>query len=213
MGGGLNSFINKKLREYREPERAGKSKGETIGLSRDKYHGCLLRLTNKHPKDIAKELGVSYSLMRRWMVDDNFKKLRDELYEELKTEFVLLVTSKIIRLDEECLNEKKILEFFSDAKQINFELKKQIIFTMEIYSPRVTGHRMILMLQILKMFISEEGKTNDIVNKKIRSLIKLHGGQLLRLYQQAHSKKELTESEISDLLLLLALVLEVMDPG
>jgi hypothetical protein len=209
--GGLNMFIKKKLREYRDPERTGIPKGNPIGLSRNKYHGCLLKMTNKHPKVVAEELGVSYSLMRRWMVDDNFKELINELYEELKMEFILSVNNIIIKLDDEKLDEKAILDFFDDAHLLNVELKKQILFTMEIYSTRVTGHRLLLMLRLMKKFLSKE-KQDDDVNRKITGMIKHHGSQLLTEFKQAPFKGTI-DTAFVDLLLLSALLLEVLEYG
>ena len=62
----LTDFIASKLKKYIEPQRQRTPRGETIGLSKKKYHASLLMLTNKRQKDIAGETKSSYGLVRKW---------------------------------------------------------------------------------------------------------------------------------------------------
>lgn len=71
--GALGGFLQRKLREYVEPSRAGTPKGEPVGLSKQKYHAALLRgMTSLALKQIAREVHVSYDLMRKWDTEDPF---------------------------------------------------------------------------------------------------------------------------------------------
>lgn len=71
--GALGGFIQRKLREYVEPSREGTPKGEPIGLSKKKYHAALLAgLTSLDLKQVAREVHVSYDLVRKWRTEDAF---------------------------------------------------------------------------------------------------------------------------------------------
>ncbi len=72
--GVLGGFITQKLREYVEPERAGTPKGEPIGLSKRKFHAALLSLTSVGLHQVAKEVGVSYGVLRIWRTEEIFLK-------------------------------------------------------------------------------------------------------------------------------------------
>ncbi len=72
--GVLGGFIENKLREYVEPERAGTPKGEPVGLSRKKFHAVLLNLTSIDLLKTAIHVGVSYGVIRKWRTEDVFYK-------------------------------------------------------------------------------------------------------------------------------------------
>lgn len=80
--GVLGYFIASKLQEYVEPERAGTPKGESIGLSRKKYHGALLSLTSLSLRKQAKQIGVSYGVLRKWRTEDAFNRCILQLCED-----------------------------------------------------------------------------------------------------------------------------------
>ena len=71
--GVLGAFIQQKLLNYVEPQRAGTAKGEPVGLSKTKYYAALLAgLTSLDLKRIAREVRVSYLLVRKWRTEEPF---------------------------------------------------------------------------------------------------------------------------------------------
>ncbi|QPD04918.1 MAG: hypothetical protein Nkreftii_002692 [Candidatus Nitrospira kreftii] len=81
--GALGAFIQRKLREYKEPTREGTPKGEAVGLSRQKFHAALLTgLTSLDLKRISREVRVSYALLRKWRTEDAFCKAEYTAAEE-----------------------------------------------------------------------------------------------------------------------------------
>ncbi len=75
----LQWFIEKYSKEYQPPVgRAGIKKGEKIGFSQAKYDASLYSgLTNKSLKDIAKDLNISYGVLKLWRIEKDFKELMD----------------------------------------------------------------------------------------------------------------------------------------
>jgi hypothetical protein len=71
-----------KYEEYEEPQRKGTARGEPIGFSLDKFASALYSLTNHKQKELAKSLGVSYGLLRKWHTEDAFIKIMMELHRE-----------------------------------------------------------------------------------------------------------------------------------
>jgi hypothetical protein len=204
--GFLNDFIRRNLKEYLEPVRKGVPREEPIGLSKNKYHGCLLMLTDTHPSDIAHKLGVSYSLVRRWQADENFRELKKKLY----ADFSVTIKAAIRIVNDKNLEEMIGSNFFDDAHKINVELKDQIISELDALSARLEAHRLLLMLQIMKQFISADGKRNENLNKKIRRIIKDHGKKLLKNYREQFPKGESVNNGVNDLLALLSLLLDLL---
>ena len=85
----LAKFIELKLREYVEPTRIGTPKGELVGFSRAKYKAMLYALRETEDLEAqAKELGVSYGLLRKWRSEDQFKQLKSEHEMELTNSFL-----------------------------------------------------------------------------------------------------------------------------
>jgi hypothetical protein len=70
--GVLGNFIENKLGEYVEPERAGTPKGQPVGLSRKKFHAALLGLTNLDLRKQAKHCRTPYGVLRKWRTEDAF---------------------------------------------------------------------------------------------------------------------------------------------
>ena len=70
-------YIQDQLDRYDEPERKGTPRGSAVGVSKNKFHAALLlSLTNRTPKDIAQEVGVSYGLLRKWSTEPEFKRVK-----------------------------------------------------------------------------------------------------------------------------------------
>jgi hypothetical protein len=77
----LAKFIADKLNTYVEPTKEGTPKGEPVGFSSTKYKATLYRLrervldTSEDLTAQAKELKVSYGLLRKWRSEQDFKDL------------------------------------------------------------------------------------------------------------------------------------------
>jgi hypothetical protein len=75
----LPKFMDSKLAEYVEPTKKGTPKGEAVGFSRTKYKATLYTFRERvldNTQDMkaqAKELGISYGLLRKWRSEQNFK--------------------------------------------------------------------------------------------------------------------------------------------
>ena len=80
----IEEWIDIKIQLYKEPQRRGVKKGNLIGLSKIKYKASLLLAFKQNLKDIAKELGVSYGLLRKWGTEEEFNTKKAEHYRELK---------------------------------------------------------------------------------------------------------------------------------
>lgn len=95
----VNTWANRVLRSYVEPERTGIPKGEAIGLSKKKLHAALLMvLYNPFAlslKEIATMSRNSIGLVRLWRTEPLFKKAiqsnRDSFIEKLLNTIDLLI--------------------------------------------------------------------------------------------------------------------------
>ncbi len=90
----LSQFIYEKGFSYEEPQRIGTSKGDPIGFSKNKYLASLYMLTNYKKKDIAKELKISYGLLRKWGTEKEFKEMVMSHY----TEFISILSVYIFKI-------------------------------------------------------------------------------------------------------------------
>ena len=86
----LISFIRKRYAAHIPPRRKGTKKGEAIGFSKSKYKATLLFLfdvkrSDSYVKQVAKLVGESYNLVRKWRIEEAF--LRQ--IEENENEFVI----------------------------------------------------------------------------------------------------------------------------
>ncbi len=93
-GNTLFLFIAEKMKNYQDPVREGKSRGEPIGFPRNKTLSCLLMLTDHSLKKIAEYAEVSYGLLKKWRTENDFK----ERHERFAREFVDKVFDDITRL-------------------------------------------------------------------------------------------------------------------
>jgi hypothetical protein len=77
----LNHFIADKLKGYVEPTKKGTPKGDPIGFSLVKYTATLYALRERvlpGMRDLAsqaKELGVSYGVLRKWRSEPRFRDM------------------------------------------------------------------------------------------------------------------------------------------
>lgn len=76
----LSDEINSRLRGYIEPKRPGIKKGEKIGHSKIKYMAALiLGATNFSQKELAELLGISYSSLRQWNMEADFRATKNHV--------------------------------------------------------------------------------------------------------------------------------------
>ena len=74
----LGKWIQQQLDTYKERPRRGVPKGQSYGIPRHKYHVALLHLARTKTFDlraIARQAGVSYSLLLKWRTEDRFRGL------------------------------------------------------------------------------------------------------------------------------------------
>jgi hypothetical protein len=90
----LEKFIHEKASHYKEPERKGTPRGKPIGFSRVKYLSSLYMMTNLKQKNIAKKVGVSYGLLRKWNTHKDFKDLVNKHCEEFAELFTAHIKGK-----------------------------------------------------------------------------------------------------------------------
>jgi hypothetical protein len=93
-------FMAGKLNAYVEPAKKGTPKGDPVGFSLAKYKATLFALRERVLPDTAdlvtqaKELGVSYGVLRKWRSEQKFK----ELVSQHEREFVSRVLgSSVLR--------------------------------------------------------------------------------------------------------------------
>ncbi len=82
LGELVTKFYMKKLRDYVEPQRKGTPKGLPIGFSIVKYQATFHMLRNIKLKEMAKDLGVSYGVLRKWNTEKDFKAIVKKNHEE-----------------------------------------------------------------------------------------------------------------------------------
>jgi len=107
QNGPLAEFITRKMASYQEPSRKGTPKGEAIGFSQLKHTAMLLALTNTDLRQVAKNLVISYGLLRKWRTEADFKKLMSSHAEEFVDELIEALQVKVEK------NNKAFREFLS----------------------------------------------------------------------------------------------------
>jgi hypothetical protein len=90
-GGLLTRFIGEKLAQHVEPTRLGTPRGVPIGFSRKKMAAALFALTTADVKETAREVRVSYGLIRKWRTEVAFKALVVHLEDEFVERFCTAV--------------------------------------------------------------------------------------------------------------------------
>jgi hypothetical protein len=74
----LGKWIQHKLDNYKEKPRRGVPKGKPYAFPKRKYHAALLHLAYTRTfnlREIAKEAGVSYSLLLKWRTEKRFQRV------------------------------------------------------------------------------------------------------------------------------------------
>ena len=85
----LRTWLNAQpLEHFEDPKRAGTSRGEKIGMGRNKIVAA--GLLSLHPKlslqEISKIAGVSYGLLRKWKTEEDFKDKMQQLANDFGTD-------------------------------------------------------------------------------------------------------------------------------
>ncbi len=94
----LIRFIREQLAQHVEPTRLGTPRGAPVGFSRKKMAAALSALTSEDVKQAAKEVGVSYGLVRKWRTEAAFKALVARLEDEFVEGFCAAVDAEIAPL-------------------------------------------------------------------------------------------------------------------
>lgn len=122
----LHDFIDSKVNEYVEPCRQGTPKGDPIGFSRKKYIATLGMLTNQKLIDMAKSIGVSYGLLRKWTTEQEFKDMVAKHYDEFTTWIIIFFVSRINASQKHFeLLEKKPISELADIQILGSWKKEQ----------------------------------------------------------------------------------------
>ncbi len=69
----LTDYIRREFRNYEEPERAGKAKGDLIGFSKPKFLAVLLHLVSLNGIEISQICHVPINTFRVWRTEPPFK--------------------------------------------------------------------------------------------------------------------------------------------
>jgi hypothetical protein len=91
----MSEFIKKKEMQYVIPQRKGTAKGEPIGFSKAKYEVCLRLLYRIKLKEIASIFNISYGVLRRWAIDEDFKQAVQQARDEFGEHFVNILKQKL----------------------------------------------------------------------------------------------------------------------
>jgi transcriptional regulator with XRE-family HTH domain len=85
----IQEFIESWLADYQEPEHAGTARGDPVGFSRKKMQAAaLMALTGKTERELASELGISESLLRKWYCDDKSAPSSGKSFKAVMRRFV-----------------------------------------------------------------------------------------------------------------------------
>lgn len=71
----LCDFVYDKGRRYAVPSREGTPRGEPIGFSLEKYLATLCALMTINVKQQARDLNISYGVLRKWRTEEEFMKM------------------------------------------------------------------------------------------------------------------------------------------
>jgi len=104
------------MRAYREPTRKGTARGNPIGFPANKYEASLLVLTSETAQNIAKRLGISYDLIRKWKAEKPFKDQVDRHIREFSESLVDILVKEwddVLQRDPDI--GKILLNWFPDS--------------------------------------------------------------------------------------------------
>ncbi len=71
----LALFIKNKCDEYDEPKREKRQRGDSVRFGIKKYLATLWLLSNLTTKEIARKVGISVALLRKWKTEEVFKEM------------------------------------------------------------------------------------------------------------------------------------------
>jgi hypothetical protein len=91
----LTRFIREKLAQHVEPTRLGIPRGAPVGFSWTKMAAALSALTSADVKQTAKEIRVSYGVVRKWRTEAGFKVLVERLEDEFVERFCAAVDTEL----------------------------------------------------------------------------------------------------------------------
>src|SRR5262245_24948671 len=97
----LTRFLRERLAGHEEPTRRGTPRGALIGFSRKKLAAALFAVTSADVKATAREVGVSYGLLRKWRTEPAFKALVERLEDEFVERFGAVVDAEVGPLDDD----------------------------------------------------------------------------------------------------------------
>jgi hypothetical protein len=112
----LFNFIRQKIENYIEPPRVGIPRKKLRGYPKEKELATLYGLTNIMKKDIAKAIGVSEGLERKWHTEDEFKEKITKYTKEYAETFI----EYWIKKGKEFLKQTKGLKYY-EVPIISFE--------------------------------------------------------------------------------------------
>lgn len=104
------SYIERDIDSYVEPSRQGTPKGDPIGFSKQKYLASLLKLTASKDKEIAKNVGVSFGVMRNWSSEEGFRKLSERHVDDCIS-FLSNCLEQFYSVSQELHNQEIINQF------------------------------------------------------------------------------------------------------
>jgi hypothetical protein len=96
----LTRFLREKLAGHVEPTRQGTPRGAPVGFSRKKLAAALFAVTSADVKPTAREVGVSYGVVRKWRTEPAFKALVERLEDEFVERFCAVVDAEVGPLDD-----------------------------------------------------------------------------------------------------------------
>jgi hypothetical protein len=158
----LPKFIDSKLVAYVEPTKKGTPKGEPVGFSLTKYQATLYALRDRvlaDKEDLfaqAKELGISYGLLRKWRSEKKFK----DLVSQHEKEFITYLLGA---------------DRYSGYGRLDLLDKAEAIFLQALHSKQKESSR--------KLMILIHGKVQDEVKRSNTTAVDLRKHQMLVLDQ------------------------------
>jgi len=103
-------YIKRADDAYVEPSRQGTPKGDPIGFGKQKYLASLLKLTASKDKEIAKNVGVSFGVMRNWSSEEGFRKLSERHVDDCIS-FLSNCLEQFYSVSQELHNQEVINKF------------------------------------------------------------------------------------------------------
>lgn len=190
----LHDFIDSKVNEYVEPSRQGTPKGDPIGFSRKKYIATLGMLTNQKLKDLAKSIGVSYGLLRKWTTEQDFKDMVARHYGEFAGWILIFYMNRINAsqkhfelLEKKPISELADIQIFGSWKfDFDNDIALEKLADVKNYNPRLLN----FLLEFLEDYIDNELSKIDA---DTAYLFKLSFINLLDIIKGSETK-EITEA-------------------